>query len=434
MASRFGPNALRWALAGCVLLGLSLRILAAAKWNMGHPDSVARLHGDEPSYDGLARDIVDGFGMTWPGRTPFYPYWLAALRVLGRGSYDFVDYAQVIAGTLAVPLTYLLGKRLFGAAVGLLAALLVATNSVLIHQVVLLQTEVLYTPAILLVALALHEALSVDADTREGAKRFLLLGILVGFSDLLRPTLALFPLFVLLAVLVRTRSRRAVASALLCAAGAAVVVAPWAARNWNEYHVFLPLATSNAVLWQGSPEYYHLTHDAGYSYMDVWTKVIFDQHDAMPDPGGIDGDRAWSARAVRSIRAEPLVYLRYSAEKAVTFWVGDPLADWNGTFVMNPAVFREWGASWLVTLQNLVSRALIFPALIALAILRRRWREMLPISSLLLYCTLLHAATAAVARLSDPLQPLLWIVIVGALAQLAASRRPGGRPVAAAAY
>jgi 4-amino-4-deoxy-L-arabinose transferase-like glycosyltransferase len=432
--SRFAPNTQRWLLAACVLLGLTLRILAAAKWNMGHPDSVARLHGDEPGYDGLARDIVGGFGMTWPGRTPLYPYWLAALRVVGRGSYDVVNYVQAIAGTLAVPLTFLLGKRLFGVAAGLLAAFLVATNSVLIHQVVLLQTEVLYTPAILLVALALHEALAVDADTREGAKRFLLLGVLVGLSDLLRPTLALFPLFVLLAVLVRTRARRALASALLCAAGAAIVVAPWAVRNWNKYHVFLPLATRNAVLWQGSPEYYHLTHDAGYSYMDVWTKVIFDQHDAMPDPGGIDGERAWSARARRSIRAEPLVYLRYSAEKAITFWVGDPQADWDGTFIFNPAVFRAWGASWMLTLQNLVARALIFPALIALVLLRRRWRELLPITSLLLYCTLLHAATAAVARLSDPLQPLLWIVIAGALAQLAASRRTGGRSPLPAAY
>jgi 4-amino-4-deoxy-L-arabinose transferase-like glycosyltransferase len=421
-------------LSACVLIGLLLRLLAARHWSMGHPDSVARLHGDEPSYDGLARDIVGGFGMTWPGRTPLYPYWLAALRVLGRGSYDFVDYAQALAGTIAVPLTFLLGKRLFGSAAALLAAFLVATNSGLIHQVVLLQTEVLYTPAILLVALALQEALSVDAASREGAKRFLLLGVLVGLSDLLRPTLALFPLFVLLAVLVRTRMRRAVGAALLCAAGAAVVVAPWAMRNWNRYHVFLPLATSNAVLWQGSPEYYHLTHDAGYGYMDVWTKVIFDQHDDMPDPGGVDGDRAWNARAWRSIRAEPLVYVRYSAEKAVTSWVGDPLADWTGTFIMNPAVFREWGASWLVTVQNLVSRALVFPALIALIVLRRRWRDMLPITTLLLYCTLLHAATAAVARLSDPLQPLLWIVIAGALAQLAASRRTGGRSPLPAAY
>jgi 4-amino-4-deoxy-L-arabinose transferase-like glycosyltransferase len=421
-------------LAACVLLGLLLRVLAAARWNHGLPNDATRLHGDEPGYDDLARGIVDGFGISWPGRTPLYPYWLAAMRVLGRGSYDFITYAQAVVGTLAVPLTFLLARRLFGAGAALLAAFLVATNWVLIHQVVLLQTEVLYTPAILLVALALHEALTADPATREGAKRFLYLGVLVGMSDLLRPTLALFPLFVLLAVLVRSRARRAVASALLCGVGAAAVVAPWTAHNWMRYHAFLPLATNNAVLWLGSPEYYHLTHDAGYSYMDVWTKVIFDRHDDMPDPGGIDGERAWNARALRSIRAEPFLYLRFAAEKAVTFWVGDPAADWDGTFVFNPRVFRDWGASWSVTLQGLVARALIFPALAALVILRRRWKELLPITALLLYCTLLHGATAAVARLSDPLQPLLWIAVAGALAQLARARWTGGRLPDAAAY
>jgi hypothetical protein len=223
-------------------------------------------------------------------------------------------------------------------------------------------------------------------------------------------------------VLLRFRSRRAVASAMCCVAGAVLVVAPWTVRNWTRYHVFLPLATSNAVLWLGSPEYYHFVRDSGYSYMDVWTKVIFDRTDSLPDPGDIAGERAWRERAVRSIRAEPGIYLRYSAEKLVTFWAGDREADWEATFVLNPLVFRSWGASWPVTLQGMMSRLLIFPAVAALIFLRRRWRELLPITSLLVYCTLLHAATAAVARLSDPFQPLLWVVVAGALAQLASSR------------
>jgi 4-amino-4-deoxy-L-arabinose transferase-like glycosyltransferase len=430
-------RSVRWLLAACVVLGLVLRLVAAWRWNLVHPDSPARLVGDEPGYDGLAVDIVHGFGMTWPGRTPFYPYWLAALHVLGRDSYDFITYAQAIAGTTAVPLTYLLGRRLFGAAAALVAALLVATNWVLIHQVVLLQTEVLYTPFVLLVALAMHEALAADPLTREGAKRFLWLGVAIGLSDLLRPTLVLFPGFVVLVALLRFRSRRAVATAMWCVVGAVLVVAPWTVRNWRKHHVFLPLATSNAVLWLGSPEYYHLLRDSGYSYMDVWTKVIFDRTDSLPDPGDIAGERAWRDRAVRSIRAEPGTYLRYSAEKAVTFWAGDREADWEGTFVLNPLVFRSWGASWPVTFQGMIARLLIFPAVAALIFLRRRWRELLPITSLLVYCTLLHAATAAVARLSDPLQPLLWIVVAGAFAQLASrhalGRSAGGRVTPAAA-
>jgi hypothetical protein len=39
---------------------------------------------------------------------------------------------------------------------------------------------------------------------------------------------------------------------------------------------------------------------------------------------------------------------------------------------------------------------------------------LLPAYAVLAYCTLLHAATHAEARLSDPLQPLLLILIAGA--------------------
>lgn len=434
---RLSERTIRWLLAGCVLLGLALRLLAAWKWNAGHPDSPARLVGDEPGYDGLARDVIDGHGITWAARTPLYPYWLAALHVVGRFSYDFVVYVQAVVGTIAVPLTYLLGRRLFGPVAALLAAALTATNVVLIHQSVLLQTEVLFTPLVLWLAIVLHDALQAEPGTRDGAKQFLWVGVAIGFTDLLRPTLILFPAFVVLAALVRFADRRALATSLFCVLGTVAVVAPWTVRNWMKYGVFMPLSTSNALLWQGSPEYYHLTHDQGYKYMDVWRKVLYNRSDSAPDPGDIQGEDYWHDRAMRSIRAEPGVYLRYGAEKAVTYWLGDHAADWGDTYVLNYRVFRAWGASRLHTLQILITRLLIVPALIALVLLRRRWRDLLAITSILVYCTLLHAATHAEARLSDPLIPLLYVVIAGGLAQLAstlaARRTSGGRLTRAAA-
>jgi len=210
------------------------------------------------------------------------------------------------------------------------------------------------------------------------------------------------------------------------------VIAPWMVRNWYRYHAVLPLATSNAILWQGSPEYYHLVRDSGYAYLDVWEKVIYSRHDAAPDPGDVAGERYWRARAVRSIRAEPLIYLRYAAEKAVTYWVGDPNADWNDTYVLNYHALRQWGASRWRTLQMLIARLLVFPALVGAVLLRRRWRDLLPLYALLAYCTLLHAATHAESRLSDPLQPLLGILLAGGAAVVGRSvwRRSAPRRVA----
>ena len=47
-------------------------------------------------------------------------------------------------------------------------------------------------------------------------------------------------------------------------------------------------------------------------------------------------------------------------------------------------------------------------------VLRRRWRELLAIYAVMVYCTLLHGATHAEARLSEPLLPLLVVLIAGA--------------------
>jgi lipopolysaccharide transport system permease protein len=49
------------------------------------------------------------------------------------------------------------------------------------------------------------------------------------------------------------------------------------------------------------------------------------------------------------------------------------------------------------------------------SIVRHRWRTLLPIYALFIYTTLLHAATHAEARLSEPFQPFLLILIVGAV-------------------
>ncbi len=45
-----------------------------------------------------------------------------------------------------------------------------------------------------------------------------------------------------------------------------LIVSPWLVRNRIRYDAWFPLATSNAFLWQGSPEYYHLLRDQGYTY------------------------------------------------------------------------------------------------------------------------------------------------------------------------
>jgi len=396
-----------------VLLGLALRLAAVRSFNSWNPDSAKILVGDEPGYDNTALQLLAGQGYTWPGRVPGYPVLLAVLHWITGGSYYAIRYWQAVIGTAVVPLTYLLGRRAFGRGVGLVAALLAATSYVLCYQSLHILSEVLFTPTMLAGALALWRAFESPAGGR-----FASTGALLGVSDLVRPTLLFAPVFLVVPIWLALGRRWAVRGALACVTGAALVIAPWMVRNYERYHAIFPLATSNAILWQGSPEYYHLIHDKGYSYMRIWTEVIYGPGWQKHDPTSVEGDKWWTRRALRSIASEPGTYLRYAAEKVVTYWVGDPAADWGGGPVLSYAAARRVGFQPVFAVLIILARGLPIVALLAVLVLRREWRRLLPIYGILVYVTLLHAATHAESRLSEPFQPLLLVLIIGAVVRL----------------
>jgi 4-amino-4-deoxy-L-arabinose transferase-like glycosyltransferase len=394
-----------------VLIGLGFRLHTAWEVNSAKPNAPSRLTADEPGYDSLARGLLAGEGLTWPGRVPGYPVWLATLYWFTGGSYNEVLYVQAVVGALAVWLTYLLGRRLFGHGPGLLAALAAAVHFVLIQQSVRYLSEILFTPAVLIVVLALTRAVE-----RASFGRFALVGIAIGAANLVRPTLFLFPLFLVVVLPLVLPWRLAVRAGAAVVLFSALVITPWMVRNYIRYDALLPLATSNAILWQGSPEYYRLIRSERYTYLQVWNEVIYGPGNEGNDPGTVEGERYWNRRALNSIRAEPHIYALFFVEKLGTYWVGDPNADWDDTFVFNFRALRGWGVTRAQTAQMMAVRALPIVGLVAIVVLRRRWRELLPVFAILAYCTLLHAATHAEARLSDPLQPLLLVLIAGAAA------------------
>jgi hypothetical protein len=83
--------------------------------------------------------------------------------------------------------------------------------------------------------------------------------------------------------------------------------------------------------------------------------------------------------------------------------------------VFSYAALRRVGFNPGAAVMAMIARAVPIVALGAAVLLRRRWRRLLPIYALLVYATLLHAATHAEARLSEPFQPLLLVLIAGAL-------------------
>jgi 4-amino-4-deoxy-L-arabinose transferase-like glycosyltransferase len=412
------PIGQRWSVVGVVLLGLLLRLWVAWSHNQWQPNSTAWLIGDEPGYNNTALELLAGYGFTWPGRVPLYPVWLAGVHWLTGTSYHAVRYVQAFLGAGTVFLTYLLGRRLFGHPSGLIAALLASASYVLIHQSLHLLSEVLFTPVVLLVALSLFRA--VEQPT---TGRFAAAGIWIGISDLIRPTLLLFPFFLLWPLAVRLGWRSSIRYGTVLALAVIFVIGPWIIRNRIRYDAWFPLATSNAILWQGSPEYYKLIHEEGYTYMRIWKEVLYGPGWERQDPTSIAGDRYWTERALKSIRSDPGTYLKYAAEKLGTYWVGDANADWNDERIFSFGALRRLGFSRGAAAAVMIARALPIIALAAILVLWPQRRRLLPLYAILAYCTLLHAATSAVARLSEPLQPILLVLVAGAVVWQRRQRR-----------
>jgi dolichyl-phosphate-mannose-protein mannosyltransferase/tetratricopeptide repeat protein len=169
----------------------------------------------------------------WGGKeifqqAPFYPYLVAGLLAVSRGSIEFVSAVQLVLGALQPLVMFWLGRRLFNARVGLLAAALTALYGPFIfHQGVLLRD---WLPPVL-------EPLSLVAflKARESGRilHWVLAGMAVGLAVLAKETLLLFLPLALLWILLGQRHaiRGAIASCAAVLAGLMLIVAPLVVRN-----------------------------------------------------------------------------------------------------------------------------------------------------------------------------------------------------------
>ena len=237
----------RW-LAAAAALGLALRLLFAFGYWTDQP-----LTRDEREYLSLARSLTAGQGFTYDavllaeepdpfGRAPGYPFFLAVVGA-GLSVHESVPasvkVAQSVVGAIGVVLAGLIAGRLAGPAAATAASLIAAC----------------YPPLVWISAYALSEALIwpvglalVWAWGRIPA-RPLIYGALTGAAILIRPAMAFFAALAVLWLL----EQRAVRVALAVAIGAALVVAPWTARNYAHYGRLVFVASEGGVtFWTGN--------------------------------------------------------------------------------------------------------------------------------------------------------------------------------------
>jgi 4-amino-4-deoxy-L-arabinose transferase-like glycosyltransferase len=246
-------NSFRARLAGIVALGVALRlvhILAIAPSTASFTDGyffhwVGKAVADGHGYVNPTEVFFRGHSVATATHPPLYTLVIAAATKLGITGDEAQRSLGCLFGAGTIALVGLLGRRVAGEAVGLLAAALAACYPLLIAADGALMSETLYG---LLIAFVL--LLAYRLRDEPSAWRAVALGAAIGLATLTRPEALL-----LLPLLLFARWRWL---AIACLA-TALVVLPWTIRNWAAFDRRVLISTNDGVTLAGSncPATYH---------------------------------------------------------------------------------------------------------------------------------------------------------------------------------
>ena len=236
------PRPVLAALAAILLVGFLLRA-----WGATHP--VADPGPDADAYSAMAEHLFKTGEYGTPGQTSPSD-WSPGLPLLVAGLYTLLGAPVETAarlliaglGTLMVLFTFLIGRRVAGVGVGLLAAALVATYPTYIENNAQLLSEPL--AGFLLTGGLLGVLWAAE---RRGLLPWALPGLAFGALTLTRPeyqaiTFA-FAALVAWRVWRDAGLMRGIAAAAVVIVAAALVVAPWMVRNRMELGKWVPVST-----------------------------------------------------------------------------------------------------------------------------------------------------------------------------------------------
>jgi 4-amino-4-deoxy-L-arabinose transferase-like glycosyltransferase len=408
-----------------LLAALGVRLAAACWWQARL--SGRFLFGDSESYWVLGRAIAHGGPYEYGSpdarvfRAPGYPLLLAPLFVFG-GDQPPVLAARVLGallGTMAVAGVGWLAGRLFGPRAGLLAAGIAAIEPGTAATSVMVLSEALFCPL-----MVLHLALWIAAwfspeptatgmarDTRRRrwlrAKQWLAAGagLAAGAAALTRPSWLLFtPLAVLLALVADRERKRHLHIGAVMLAGLVVAMLPWWIRNYRVIGRFVPTTLQvGTSLYDGWNPQATGASDLGF------VARFFEEEHARPAQGN-DADAPLEYRVDRRMRRAAIAWaaehsgaaLRLAAVKLVRTWNVWP---------------NEKGLSaWPIRLALVATYVpiILLAALGAVRTIRRGWPYVLcwlPAA----YFTLLHTVFVGSIRYRMPAMLTLIVLAAGAL-------------------
>jgi SAM-dependent methyltransferase len=296
----------------------------------------------------------------------------------------------------------LLGRRLFGAWVGVAAAFVAAVHPFVWQYEARLFAEALATPLTLAILLLV-------LDRKPTVRHVAGAGALAGVLILVKPSAITILGAIVPAVLIGAGLRRGAPQAALALGACVLVISPWTIRNYAEFDSFLPLSVQDAGIYGVFND--DAAHDEDHPW--IWRPSttrdapLFDPAHPLPD----DELRA-------ELRDNALEYVEDhpSAVPKAVFWNGltrfwdvrDP------NEALNEVQFQ--GRSRALTWIGLVIWWVMLPlGLIGLWIARRRLGISVPLAAMFLLACFVYIANSG-TRYRAPFEPVFAVLACSAVA------------------
>ena len=378
---------------------------------------------EEGSYGGASfRDASD-----WsPGAPLLYA---AAFYATGGAREGVARIVELLLGLAAIVVAYLLGRRINCRPAGLIAAFAVAIYPPFIHSTGALFSE---PPAILTLPAGVLAFLW--ASEQERLRAWLLPGLLLGLTALIRPEYLLVGVaFAFLAAIRVGRARGwqpGLAGAGLLVAALLVPIVPWTVHNQVVLDRTVPISTGG-----GKALYVGTFLPADGEYQRVKALLVRRYLHRELEPGSEALERVDPAPLFDRVAARYPDLPRDSAlgkigkDNLATYFGEDPLGYAAMTL---RKVWRMWsggiGEAMSSTAGRVVQVLIILLGLIGLGVLasRRRWWDLVAMATPIALVTMVGAVSLAAPRRNEILMALVFPLVGVALARVGAAISSNG--------
>lgn len=391
-------------------------------------DATVDVYKEVDVFSIIARNIMDGYGfVATPGepnywRSPAYPYFLAAIWSVFGETQGFGTVLVTHAALDAITglLIYSIGCRLFGPAVGFVAALLFILYPLGAYYTLRTMSEPLFA-----FTLTAFTAALICARSGDKLSHFFLAGLIAGVAALVKPVAFLLTLFLagLMVIVFRRKFGKMLVQVAVMVLGMALVVSPWTARNYlTSGHFFIITSGAGYTLWSGN----HLIND-GLEEEELrgeqWKRYVEDRaailapyvgKDYTPPPEGVievrgvnmtpELDKVFLRKALEEMREHPLDTLALMVRKFGRLWFRISLFE------------NRWAQTYVYIAQSILLAFAVYGTVQGL----RSRRPLFPLLATLLFFALIHSIIYATLRYSVTLMPLVSLLAANGVIHAAA--------------